>query len=448
MTSLGAFTRARIFLDVDSIPPGRDFTEELAQRVDQCDIFLAVIGRHWADVVDIDGGRRLDNPNDWVRVEIELALRLNKYIIPVLVDGAEMPPPAKLPESLRPLTRRNATRLTHERFRADAQALVVAIGKLREDLRTRAEADLKNRRWPPSTAVGADGSEEARSGANAGQMRSLEPLRAEPTRVAALKSMRFEIVGLGACALAMVFLLLVFFFRSPPVQPPPAKSTQMNEEGRISGPASTPAAKAGLPIVPQQTSPPAKPAQATVGEGVPAPAASSLTNVARPIAPQGENTPEVATSPVKLEITVPGALTTDQIVQRLRDNTGLVGDVQEVPREGSLMPDTYFFERGYTRQSILSRMAKTQAKVVDEVWNNRAGDLPIKSPGEMVTLASIVDKETSKAEELPRVARVFLNRLRKHMRLESDATIVYGLGSGLIDHSQKMTAAAMQIAEK
>jgi UPF0755 protein len=101
------------------------------------------------------------------------------------------------------------------------------------------------------------------------------------------------------------------------------------------------------------------------------------------------------------------------------------------------MPDTYKFERGVTRQSLLTQMAKEQTKIVDEVWKSRAPDLPIRSPFEMVTLASIVEKETGKADERPRVAGVFVNRLQKHMRLESDPTIVYGLvfGRGTLGHS-------------
>ena len=133
---------------------------------------------------------------------------------------------------------------------------------------------------------------------------------------------------------------------------------------------------------------------------------------------------------VMYKLTIPEGLTSEQIVQRLRDNDVLVGDVKETPREGSLMPDTYSFERGYTRLSILARMAKMQTKAIEEVWKGRAPDLPIKSPGEMVTLASIVEKETGKVDERPRVAGVFINRLEKHMRLESDPTIVYGLALG------------------
>jgi UPF0755 protein len=94
------------------------------------------------------------------------------------------------------------------------------------------------------------------------------------------------------------------------------------------------------------------------------------------------------------------------------------------------MPDTYYFERGDTRLSILSRMAKVQTKAVDDIWKTRSPDLPIKSPWEMVTLASIVEKETGKPDERPRVAGVFINRLDKHMRLGSDPTIVYGLALG------------------
>ncbi len=133
---------------------------------------------------------------------------------------------------------------------------------------------------------------------------------------------------------------------------------------------------------------------------------------------------------IRYKITIPEGLTSEQVVDQLREDTVLTGDVREPPREGSLMPDTYYFERGDTRVSILSRMAKIQAKTVEDIWKARSPDLPIKSPWEMVTLASIVEKETGKTEERPRVAGVFINRLDKHMRLGSDPTIVYGLVQG------------------
>jgi UPF0755 protein len=140
---------------------------------------------------------------------------------------------------------------------------------------------------------------------------------------------------------------------------------------------------------------------------------------------------------VRYKLTIPEGLTSEQVVDRLREDPVLTGEVRDPPHEGSLMPDTYYFERGDTRLSILSRMAKIQAKTIDEIWKTRAPDLPIKSPWEMLTLASIVEKETGKTEERPRVAGVFLNRLEKHMRLGSDPTIVYGLvlGKGTLGRS-------------
>src|SRR5271156_5946666 len=145
----------------------------------------------------------------------------------------------------------------------------------------------------------------------------------------------------------------------------------------------------------------------------------------------------VAHRVVMYKLTIPEGLTSEQIVQRLREDEVLAGDVKETPREGSLMPDTYAFERGYTRPALLSAMARAQTKGIEEVWKKRAPDLPIRSPGEMVTLASIVEKETGKVDERPRVAGVFVNRLLKHMKLQSDPTIVYGLvfGKGTLGHS-------------
>ncbi len=145
-------------------------------------------------------------------------------------------------------------------------------------------------------------------------------------------------------------------------------------------------------------------------------------------------------------LTIPEGLTSEQILQRMKDNDVLVGDVKETPREGSLLPETYKFARGETRQALLAVMAKAQAKAVDEIWKKHAADLPIRSPGELVTLASIVEKETGKADERPRVAGVFVNRLSKHMKLQSDPTIVYGLafGKGTLGHS--ITKAELDLA--
>ena len=129
-------------------------------------------------------------------------------------------------------------------------------------------------------------------------------------------------------------------------------------------------------------------------------------------------------------ITIPEGLTSRQIVERLREDDVLAGDIHEIPREGALLPETYKFQRGDSRDKLLQKMARDQKQLLEDIWRRRASDLPLSSPYDLVTMASIVEKETGKAEERPRVASVFINRLRKHMRLQSDPTIVYGLVGG------------------
>jgi UPF0755 protein len=129
-------------------------------------------------------------------------------------------------------------------------------------------------------------------------------------------------------------------------------------------------------------------------------------------------------------VTIPEGLTTDQIVSRLRESDVLAGDMAELPKEGALLPETYKVARGYPRGKLLLKMQEDQRKLLDQIWARRNPDLPVKTPFELVTLASIVEKETGKADERPRVAAVFVNRLRKGMRLQSDPTIVYGLVGG------------------
>jgi len=129
-------------------------------------------------------------------------------------------------------------------------------------------------------------------------------------------------------------------------------------------------------------------------------------------------------------VTIPEGLTSEQIVQRLRENDILVGDLTDAPKEGVLLPETYKVARGFPRSKLISKMQDDQRKLVEQIWAKRAHDLPLRTPFELVTLASIVEKETGKTEERPRVAAVFVNRLRKGMRLQSDPTIVYGLVGG------------------
>lgn len=138
----------------------------------------------------------------------------------------------------------------------------------------------------------------------------------------------------------------------------------------------------------------------------------------------------VAGKQILHSVTIPEGLTSEQIVQRLRDNEILAGDIREMPREGTIMPDTYRVTRGMARTALLAKMQADQNRLLDQIWERRAPDLPLKSKYELVTLASIVEKETGRADERTRVAAVFQNRLQRRMRLQSDPTIVYGLVGG------------------
>ena len=133
---------------------------------------------------------------------------------------------------------------------------------------------------------------------------------------------------------------------------------------------------------------------------------------------------------VQHAVTIPEGLTSEQIVTRLSDNDIFTGTVREMPREGTLLPETYKFPRGTTRDQVIQRMQQSQKRVLTEIWERRNTDIPVKTPEQLVTLASIVEKETGKADERSRVAAVFVNRLRQKMKLQSDPTIIYGLAGG------------------
>ncbi len=133
---------------------------------------------------------------------------------------------------------------------------------------------------------------------------------------------------------------------------------------------------------------------------------------------------------VQHSLTLPEGLTSEQIVARLLENDALTGPIKDIPREGSLLPETYHFTRGMTRAQIIERMQHDEKALLSEVWAHRSPDLPLKTPEELVTLASIVEKETGRPDERSRVAAVFINRLKNRMRLQSDPTIIYGLTGG------------------
>jgi UPF0755 protein len=130
------------------------------------------------------------------------------------------------------------------------------------------------------------------------------------------------------------------------------------------------------------------------------------------------------------QVIVPEGWTSWQVVQMLNEQDELAGEIAEVPPEGSLAPAGYDFQRGDTRQSLIDRMRARQETILAEAWANRDQGLPIKTPEELLTLASIVEKETGVEGERPMVASVFENRLKRGMRLQTDPTVIYGLTLG------------------
>jgi len=133
---------------------------------------------------------------------------------------------------------------------------------------------------------------------------------------------------------------------------------------------------------------------------------------------------------IEYRITFPEGWTSFRILERIAANETLEGDVPAIPPEGTLLPNTYSFQRGATRESVVAMLHEAQQKIMQDIWLSRQPDLPLRSQEEMIVLASIVEKETGVASERRHVASVFINRLRKGMRLQTDPTVIYGLWGG------------------
>ncbi len=135
-------------------------------------------------------------------------------------------------------------------------------------------------------------------------------------------------------------------------------------------------------------------------------------------------------TPITYSVTIPEGFTTWQVIERVNADSNLSGEITLQPAEGALLPDTYVYERGDERDSIIKRMQDAQTEALAEIWESRQPDLPVETPEELVILASIVEKETGIASERPEVAAVFINRLNFNMRLQSDPTTIYGITNG------------------
>ena len=144
--------------------------------------------------------------------------------------------------------------------------------------------------------------------------------------------------------------------------------------------------------------------------------------------------------PVQHHLTIPEGLTAAQIAELIGKADALNGDMPAV-MEGNLLPETYAYERGTSRTAIFDRASAAMEKALTEAWGTRSPGLPLTSAREALILASIVERETAKPEERPRIAAVFLNRLRQGMKLQSDPTVIYGVSNGLGELDHKLTRA-------
>ena len=238
-----------IFFDVDNIAPGLDFVEVLTERVASCDALVAVIGKDWLASVDRTGRRRLDDAEDFVRVEIEAALKRGVRVIPVLVENAAMPQAEELPESLRKLARRQGIAIDHARFNSDVERLLRVLSEIEEEA---------HRARPPDAPAAA-----SRSDAATAQQAAAKPIDAAPARDAGGASRagamaRRGVAPLVFAALAVMALLALGVIallrgRAPePAAPPSAAVTHPSDLGALGASslaASDPTTNAAPPLI-------------------------------------------------------------------------------------------------------------------------------------------------------------------------------------------------------
>jgi len=229
------FPSNQIFMDVDSLKAGVDFVQTIEEKVGACDVLVAVIGKRWLTAADEEGRRRLDNPEDFVRVEVGTALKRGVRVIPALVEGAPMPPVSQLPEELKPLARRNALSVSHEGFRADSERLVDSVGEVLEAARVEQQRKPEGQQWR-GQAPGQDQTEPL-PGIGAGPSAPASDLAPLKGGTANLKRPRRLLAVMGLGVVVVVGLLGVGLFKATLPQPisigGSSSPTQKQEKQRI-----------------------------------------------------------------------------------------------------------------------------------------------------------------------------------------------------------------------
>jgi UPF0755 protein len=149
---------------------------------------------------------------------------------------------------------------------------------------------------------------------------------------------------------------------------------------------------------------------------------------------------------VQRRLTVPEGMTTAEVIDLVRKTEALSGEITLDLKEGELLPETYFYSRDDTRDGLLLRMKEAMDKALDEAWRKRAAGLPLANRREALVLASMIEKETAVPAERPKIASVFINRLRRRMKLESDPTVIYGLSGGKGPFNRELSRVDLQSA--
>jgi hypothetical protein len=218
------FTGGQIFKDIDSIKLGDDFVEVINGAVGSCDVLLALIGDRWLTVTDEHGRRRLDDPDDFVRLEIEAALTRNVRVIPILVEGARMPRADELPPSLARLVRRQALELSPARFEFDTGRLLKVLDDALAQAQAQREAQAQAQREAQAQHVGAGRAAHGVGGAAPTEVSAGKPAAAPPTPgrrgFGQVPLLRRRYLLLGAGAAAVVLLIVVLFMVLRGGEPP------------------------------------------------------------------------------------------------------------------------------------------------------------------------------------------------------------------------------------